>query len=474
MKKILWVMNKYVSGGVGQDYYPYFLKYTQDDFKKYGLELHFVYFSSLFKKNAITTNNHFYNPAKSNVTADAELESQAARIERDYNFTFKQAWFPDLIQVSKEQNSRKISVPEYEFNDLDHLVKKFLYLEQLINDESIDVLFSDVSPEVEMEFARAIGLKLNIPVLKAYEGAFLGRSVILQSKQFGKYCFIETEVSRDITKKDAENFISDYVTKEGVPLYLNWKKNNNRRSIYERTSSRLKRGFKEILTYPWSRLLNTFYSLYLWFESAVMKKFLYADFDPDQKFLFFGFHLNQESTMGLRSLPYVNQTALIEMLSRVLPYGYTLYVREHPHWPKTFPYNYLKTMKKLPNVRILSPRISIHKILRNASGVLVYNSNTGHEALMYGKPVLSFASNLYYERHPAVLYCDNLYLLGEKLVELINTKVNPLDTENYIYDLFINSIDFGLGSNLFTSKEDALARANDFSHYFSKCLVILN
>ena len=118
--------------------------------------------------------------------------------------------------------------------------------------------------------------------------------------------------------------------------------------------------------------------------------------------------------MGLRSMPYVNQTALIEMLSRVLPYGYTLYVREHPHWPKTYPYSYLKKCKAYPNVRLLSPNISIHDVLRGSRGVIVYNSNTAIEALMHGKPVLSFASNLYYKLHPAVIHCTNLYGLGSR------------------------------------------------------------
>ncbi|MDC0235155.1 hypothetical protein OAK09_02290 [Candidatus Marinimicrobia bacterium] len=468
MKKILWIVNKYVTGNKDQAYYPDFLKYLQDELKGKDVELHFVFFSDLMKGCILGNNNHFYNAGDFNEMTKNGIQKEAQRIEKEYAFTFKQAWFPDILQTSKKQNGRKISVPENELNDLYPLVKKFLYLEDLIQSENFNVILSDVSPEVEMEFGRAIGLKYNIPVIKSYEGSFLGRLVLLKHTKFGEDKLIESIIHPNYSIEEAEKFLDDYTKNEGQPSYVGAHKLTHKISSLDKALVKLKNNGFGIIFYPFKVLIRILYISWLWIESTVLKKMIYDKFEPNKPYIFFGFHLNQESTMALRSMPYMNQTALIEMLSRVLPYGYTLYVREHPHWPKTFPYLYLKRCKTYPNVKLLSPKISIHDILKNSSGVLVYNSNTGIEALMHGKPVLSFASNIYYKYHSAVIHCTNLYELGEKLTKLINTKVKKVETIKYLQKLTMNSLDFNIGSDHFLSNEDAKEKAMNFSEFLKK------
>jgi hypothetical protein len=468
MKKALWILNKYVTGEEGQAYYPYFLMHLQDRLKEKGIELHFVFFSGSMKGSAFGMNNHFYDSAVFNGMSEDEIQDEALRIEQDYAFTFKQAWFPDILQTFGDVRRRKITVPENELNNLEPLVEKFLYLENLVESEKIDVIFSDVSPEAEMEFGRAIGFKYNIPVLKDGGGSFLGRSVLMKHKEFGENHLIEAGNNQDYTLDEAGKFLDDYTKNEGQPSYVAAKKLKSNRTIYERFAAKLKIEKHKIILLPFKLIYRVFIDLYLWFESAVLKQSLYDCFDPDKPYLFLGFHLNQESTMGLRSMPYVNQTALIEMLSRVLPYGYTLYVREHPHWPKTYPYSFLKKCKAYPNVRLLSPNISIHDILKGSRGVIVYNSNTGVEALMHGKPVLSFASNVYYKLHPAVIHCTNLYGLGKKLSQLINIKVDRDDTLRYLQKMQRASINVLIGSEMFLSEDDAKEKANQYSQFLIK------
>ena len=467
-------MNKYVTGDKDQAYYPYFLKYLQDELKGKDVELHFVFFSDLMKDCILGNNNHFYNATNIDDMSENEIQKEAQRIEKNYAFTFKQAWFPDILQTSKKQNGRRITVPEDELNALNSLVKKFLYLEKLVQSENINVIFSDVSPEVEMEFGRAIGLKKRIPVLKSYEGSFLGRLVLLKHKKFAQDELVEVVINSDYSTEDAEKFLDDYTKNEGQPSYVGVQKLSHKMSLLEKALVKLKNNGFGIIFYPFRVLYRILYISWLWFESTVLKKMIYDKFEPNRPYLFFGFHLNQESTMGLRSMPFVNQTALIEMLSRVLPYGYTLYVREHPHWPKTFPYSYLKRCKTYPNVKLLSPKHSIHNILKNSNGVLVYNANTGVEALMHGKPVLSFASNIYYEHHPSVIHCTNLYELGEKLTKLINTKVKEVDTIKYVQKLSKSSLDFNIGAALFLSKEDAKVKAVKFAQLMNQSIQRLN
>ena len=466
-------MNKYVTGYEHQKYYPTFLKSLQDSLSVQDIELQFVLFSDNMKNVLNCRNIYSYNPLAYEKMTQEIVEFEAGRIETNYEFTIKQAWFPDIIQASKSQNTRRISVPSEELNDLNPLVKKFLFLEGLVKDNRYDILFSDGSPEVEMEFGRAIGLKLGIPIIKSYEGSFLGRTALLRNTKFGKYSFIESDIYPEVNADQADRYISNYIQKKAQPSYVGVKKNIYSESLWVKIQKKFKRDKINLIGSVLKIIIRALKNVWLTLESSVFKIMLYSKFNPDQPYLFFGLHLGLESTVVLRSQPYTNQISLIEMLSRVLPYGYKLYVREHPHWPKRFSYSYLKKANAFPNVKLLSPKHSIHEILTHAKGILVYNSNTGIESLFYDKPVLSFSDNLYYGHHPAVSQCSDLFELGEHLAKLINTKVSRKDTIQYVRKMLRSTVDMSLGSDYFISEEDANQKAEIISNMIAKSVEIV-
>jgi hypothetical protein len=472
MEKMLWIHNKYVTGEGDEVYYPEFLIHLQSELLKADIQLHFLLFSDQMNIKKSLKNVVYYKSQKYSSITSQRLYQEANRIEREYEFTFKQAWFPEILQTSKHQNSRKIDVPEEELNDLSPLVTKFLFLEDVIMTKKITAIFSDVSPEAEMEFGRAIGLKNNIKVIKSYEGSFLGRTVLLKHSKFGKDELIEAQNQSPPKREAIELFIDQYISNQGQPSYLSMNRLKQHLSVSKRLLTRISQKKWKIILFPIDYLKRALYDLWYSFESSVLKKLIYDKYNRNDSYFFMGFHLNQESTMGLRSLPYVNQIALLEMISRVLPFNYKLYVREHPHWPKTFPFLYLNKVKSLPNIKLLSPQVSIHDILKNSQGILVYNSNTGIEALMHGKPVLSFASNIYFKHHPAVLHCDDLFQLGEKLIQLLKTSVKREDTIVYLQKMHQVSVDYLLNSYYFTSEEDAKKKAISFAEMLNTAIRI--
>ena len=453
-------MNKYVDGKKNQKYYPHFVSEVSKQLSELGYQLDTVHFSSLLGHSLNNKNNYYFTESSLD---DIDIKKGANRIESEYHFTLKQAWFPDILQTFKSQNMRKIQAPESDMNDLKLLVKKFLFLEQHINQNQYDLIFSDVSPEAEMEFGRTIGQRNGIPVIKSYEGSFLGRTILLQHFKFGKDRLIQATLnSTQFSIEDSDKFIKDFTINERPPY--DWPKR-----YCEPVS--LPAKIKEMITregylFPFYFVRRKIMKMLYFVESKMLKPLLYDDYSSQKPYLFFGFHLNTESTMALRSMPYTNQVTLVEMISRVLPYGYDLLVREHPHWPETFPISYLRKLKKFPNVKLISPNVSIHDLIKKSDGVLVYNSSTGIEALMHGKPVLSFAPNVYYKHHPAVHHCRDLYELGEHLAKLINTTVSKEDTISYIKMMMDVSIPMYLGSDFFFSDDDAESKAKIFAEYF--------
>lgn len=469
MKNILWVLNKYVEDNESNQYYPHFLLETQKRLKQKGFNLHFVFFSDNFSNNPLLDNKIIFRDNEYDNLSEEEIITEAQRIEKDYEFTFKQAYFADIIQTYPNRNYREITVPKKDFHDLDFLVPRFLFLENIISEKKMDIIFSDVSPEAEMEFGRAIGYKLNKLVFKSIEGSALGKTILFQSFEFGKDRLVEAKMN-SYTEDEAKKFISDFIENRRLPY--DWPKRNSYKTTFK---SRLKRRISQkeyFYLFKWlfqvfKRKLTNFYYL---IERKIFKPRLYDKYDPSTPYLFIGFHLNQESTMALRAQPYTNQTVLVEMISRVLPHNFTLYVRAHPHWPDTYSYKYLSKMKKFPGVKLISDELSIHDIIENSKGILTYNATTGIEALIYGKPVLSFASNIY-NQHPSVDYCSDLFGLGKKLTSLINRSVNINDTVSYISKMNSVSIDLRLGSDFFFSERDSEEKAVVFSEYLNQAVI---
>ena len=465
MKKVLWILNKHCGLEKTEMFFPEFLINFQSELISHDIELSYVFFSENLKGINVE-NKCVYEKEKFIHLTKNDISIQAKRIEKEYKFTFKQSFFPDVLQTFKGQDGTILSPPDNFFNELNLLVSKFLYLESLILKNNYDIIFSDVSPEYEMEFGRIIGNKLNKIVLKEYLGAALGNTVILKCNNFGDFKWIEAQGDQKFDLKSTEVFIENFVKFKKDP-YEKYFDSSPKTSLIKKIKSK---SLSSLVFSPLILLKKFHNSTLIFFNKILKKVLLYDKLNIQDEFLFFGFQLSIESTVTYKAFPYTNQIALIEMISRVLPYNHFLYVREHPHWPEYYSYKFLKTLKSFPNVKIISPEISIHDILSKSKGVITLNSTTGVEALMHGKPVLSFSSNLYQGYHSSAIKCSNLFELGEKLAELINTDVSQQETISYINRLKNNSLSMCLGSYNFYSNKDSQNKANIFAIYFKNII----
>ena len=203
-----------------------------------------------------------------------------------------------------------------------------------------------------------------------------------------------------------------------------------------------------------------------------MKTFYYDDYDNNTDYIYYGLHLTTESHVAFHSLPYINQLNLIELISRALPFGYTLYVKPHPWFEHTIGLNYIKQIKKMPSVKIIHPNISVKTIIENSTGIVTLNATTGVEALVLGKPVIALSKvNSYTTHHPNAVRCDDLYDLSKMISRMVKAKVNDADTIEYISKMFTFSSDIRLEGDMFLSEDNAEYKASAFSKYID---VIIN
>ena len=127
-----------------------------------------------------------------------------------------------------------------------------------------------------------------------------------------------------------------------------------------------------------------------------MARLLYETPAKGEPYYFFPLHLMDDSAITIRAPQFQRQEEVVRFIAeRVLPWGTTLFVKPHPAAMHAYSYEMLSTIAKIPNVKLIDPRIPAHTLIADANAVIVINSTVGFEALLYGKPVVALGRVFY-------------------------------------------------------------------------------
>ena len=99
--------------------------------------------------------------------------------------------------------------------------------------------------------------------------------------------------------------------------------------------------------------------------------------------------VHPEATLMVWAPHWLDQAGFVENAARSIPVGMKLYVKEHMAGIGTRPPGFYRRIKRLPNVRLLSPFLHPHDLIRATDLVVTINSTLGWEAALYGKPVIT-------------------------------------------------------------------------------------
>lgn len=112
----------------------------------------------------------------------------------------------------------------------------------------------------------------------------------------------------------------------------------------------------------------------------------------NEDYVYMPLHLIPESTTFVKAPFYINELSIIEQVSKSLPIGWKLYVKEHQSMLGERSMKFYKEVKKIPNVRLVKfnfyddPKPWIEK----AKGVITITGTGAYEAAMLGKKALVF------------------------------------------------------------------------------------
>lgn len=119
--------------------------------------------------------------------------------------------------------------------------------------------------------------------------------------------------------------------------------------------------------------------------------------------VFFAFQYQPEQSTLSQGLWYANQIALVENISKSLPFGYTLVIKEHPWGRGARPTWQYRHLARLYNVRFCDAPSK--EIIQKVEAVIAISGTVGFEALIFDKPTVVLGRSFF-------THCDLFYRLG--------------------------------------------------------------
>ncbi len=145
-------------------------------------------------------------------------------------------------------------------------------------------------------------------------------------------------------------------------------------------------------------------------------------------YIYLPFHKEPEMAINTQAYPWHNQKNTAKFISALLPYGYSLLIREHRGVWGRRPTAFYRYLGKLPGVTMIDPFDTQFKYIRNAALIITDNGSTGWEGLLYRRPVITLHEN-FYDVTGLANKTSALAELNAKIIECAETA--PTDTEDY-------------------------------------------
>ena len=291
------------------------------------------------------------------------------------------------------------------------------------------------------------------------------KALVLNQSVFGYKCVISEQPhmfddKRTIEELEASNMNFDDLEKYWKKFELRKQSDQHAESLRKSKTEKIKAG-SIFLTSPNTTSKNNYgyyghtklKALTNYFTGILKKNFRsnYMDknflyqIDYSTPFVYFPLQVMPERTILISSPFNTNQIEVIRHISKSLPIGYRLCVKEHPYqvtreWRKT---SFYDEILSIPNVQLLHHSIKTEDVMKKCSLVITINGASGLEAAIHKKPSILF-SDFSYSILPSVYQLKSIDELPTAIRQSLDKKVNPNDVAKYLNLLEANSIDFDL------------------------------
>jgi hypothetical protein len=146
----------------------------------------------------------------------------------------------------------------------------------------------------------------------------------------------------------------------------------------------------------------------------------------NERYFYFPLHIQPEATPDIVSPFYNKQLFLIEQITKALPNGMILLIKEHPNKASGVSFKERLRLLKSQTVKFISPMVKSTDLIKYSRGVITIAGTAGIEARYLKKPALLFSEIYFGDFLANVTKCYDFSQLPVKLKEMAQ---NAEDTE---------------------------------------------
>ena len=357
-----------------------------------------------------------------------DVEKYEKKYKNLWKYVYAERRFLTFTYVRRFQN--KVYTHE---ELLKLIIGQFKYFEKTL--ENIDVLVTNPPASSWALVMCEVAKSYNIKIINVDQVAFPSNRSILTSSYQQIWTQVEKifenkirlkELVTDKQKLDAVDHVKKWREKAKQPPWVAI--TNTQKKVSKLLNlKKIKRFFIQYINF---HLGKTFYVaspflqikqfIYFRYNSFMMHNFFsYDQVDYSDTYFYYPMHLEPEASLMISGRRAINQMSLIQRLATQLPAKDKLYVKEHPTMVGWRTKKFYKDLKKIPNVKLISPKYDNNKLIKNSLCIFTVCGTSGWEALMMKKPVFLIGES-FYRKLSMVKYIVNLDDIKSELQWLSN------------------------------------------------------
>lgn len=159
-------------------------------------------------------------------------------------------------------------------------------------------------------------------------------------------------------------------------------------------------------------------------------------------YVYFALHFQPERSTLPEAGEYYDQISVIRHLSKVLPTGWKIYVKEHPRqfdsWPPDLRKLYSRSpdfyneISEIQNVVLVLLDSDSEKLILSSKIAITMTGSTGWQAMLSGIPTITFGRTWYSEASPC-RFIKNISDIGDAFKDLLTYTKNDVATGLQIF-----------------------------------------
>ncbi|MDE3742222.1 hypothetical protein [Maribacter polysaccharolyticus] len=163
----------------------------------------------------------------------------------------------------------------------------------------------------------------------------------------------------------------------------------------------------------------------------ILFKYNFSKTDPNDDYFLLPLHFQPEASTLVFAQNYVDQLDHIKNCARNIPLGTYLYVKEHPSMYRTRRLSELRKLKRIENVKLISPYENTFNLIKKAKGIITLTNTTGIEGIVSKKPVYVFG-NVFYDIYDFADKISNYGELYDKIKKNESIAINDLNLKWFL------------------------------------------